>query len=270
VQAQERAVANAEAAKDTECKSGVAWKCRSREDKVAEESAKLIALQKNRGPSETVEKLVEQIDAESDKLAALGHVPETADATAAQLAHILGSLWNLTPDSVSSNRPAYTAFVIELMGAGMPLVLFLTFADAITAPVPVQAPRPVRLARTRAPRSKPEAIEEMQPDPLVMLPASVRKPIAKGNGGKASTDTSHLTLWWSECVVEGEGSRFQAKVFRQSYEGWCKVRGIKPVGPNPFGKFIVGEIGDDAKETERGYTFYHGYKLKLAALQRVG
>ena len=268
----EKDVADARVSKDEECASGSGWKCNRKEEALEKKKNELKTKQPERTQSEKEDKINAEMDAANEELKGLGHVPETADATAAQIAHILNILWPATSDGVSSNSAAYQAAVMELMGAGMPYVLFLVFGATITASLPGRAeePRPVRLARTRAPRSKPEVIEEMQADPLATLPAPVRKPIARGDGGKASADASHLTLWWSECVIEGEGSRFQAKVFRQSYEGWCKVRGIKSVGPNPFGKFIVGEIGDDAKETDRGYTFYHGYKLKLSALQKVG
>ena len=99
----------------------------------------------------------------------------------------------------------------------------------------------------------------------------VRKPIARGNGGKAPNSDS-IAKWYRECVVEREGARHQAVMFRQSYEAFCKDTGSAAAGSKDFGIWIGNKLEeiDGGKTKSGGKVYYTGMMVKMAMVRAVG
>jgi hypothetical protein len=128
------ALAAAQAARDAECGTGYATRCRGREDALA-------AAQRDYAITERAAVVEANLDQTKRDVEALGPVETTADPTAAQVASIVGLFWTKAAapgaaEGISTHFPAFIAFVVELTGGLMPLALVTLFG----------APRP-RTAR---------------------------------------------------------------------------------------------------------------------------
>jgi hypothetical protein len=121
----EDAAASAQRARDDECHSGQGPVCRSL-------TASLATIKQDRAST----KLDEDFDKAKADLAALGAVEKTVDQTATQLANIAGLIWSPAASSgeaISTHRPIFKAFIVELMNGLMPLVMVMCFG---TSPLP--------------------------------------------------------------------------------------------------------------------------------------
>jgi hypothetical protein len=108
----------AERAAAAECKV-VGPKCRARQDELRD-------AQRDRKLTERAEDIEREMDKAKVDLAALGAVEKTDDRTSAQLASFFG----LPSDVISTNRPVFRAFMVELLGGLGPFVLALVFGTA--------------------------------------------------------------------------------------------------------------------------------------------
>ena len=129
----------AEKARDAECKI-VGPKCRERENE-------LKNTQRDRKLTDVAEQIEHDMDKAKADRAALGSVDTTADRTAAQLASFVGLFGaSATDDVISTNRPVFRAFMVELLGGLGPIVLALVFGRV---PVPEPSKAAVKQKRYR-------------------------------------------------------------------------------------------------------------------------
>ena len=266
--AQSRAKAKAEA-KKAECdvRGRECVKLEAAEEKALGEVA---AIAKRRATADRVKELEPKIEALKETIKKAGPVLE-ANIQGTALVRLFGLDADAT-DRASAIQNAGMATLWEVAVA-MALLVRELLGETKTAPQPAPS-RPVRLSRTRAQKGEPKSIEsaiEMQADPLAMLPAPARKPIARGNGGKVSNSDS-IIKWYKTCVAEREGARHQAGVFRESYEAFCEDTGATPAGPKEFGIWIGNKLTelDGGKTTSGGKTYYMGIRPKLARVRAVG
>jgi len=103
-------------------------------------TASLATIKQDRAST----KLDEDFDKAKADLAALGAVEKTADQTASQLASIAGLFWTPAASSgeaISTHRPIFRAFIVELMNGLMPWVLVTVFGTAVVSAKPKRRSR---------------------------------------------------------------------------------------------------------------------------------
>ena len=124
-------------ARDDECKTGYATKCRAREDDLAKANAALIEAQQNRAATKLVEEIDADLAAANSALAKLGSIPAHADQTAALFASV-AQVWfpSSAADAISDNRAAFMGFISEFLASLMPWALYKGFGPGRASLVP--------------------------------------------------------------------------------------------------------------------------------------
>lgn len=270
VEAAQAKAKTAKEAKDAVCDVPDRTSCinkRKDETKALEEVA---AVSKRRATAERIKELEADIKTQNKVLRDNGPVLE-GNITGISLVRIFG-----LPDSAADRASAIQNLLMALLWEIAVAVCLWSYE--ILAPVtqigsvPNPVTQPVRLSRTRAPKSEPKSIEqsiEMQPD-VVALPAPEPRKAIASKRGVISSDTSHIAQWYKQRVMKRSGERIRADIFRKSYEAWCADENVEPVSLRAFGEWMTSEIGEDAKEKRSNRVYYHGIRLKLAEIRAVG
>jgi hypothetical protein len=266
VAAASRAVASAEIARDLECKSGVADRCRARgADVVALRSAEL-ALNSQRTMTAQAEILDTELAQKASALAALGPLPQHIDATADKLALLFGS----SGEAISNWRPllpAISAEVFAMQGPFIVSILGVLLAGGGLPALPRQGVPALGMV-TRFFRGKPLRIAAPVLN-LVAMDSTFAMPRKCGKQiGPSEADLASIRDWLAARTVSRRGADIQAKDAYSSYAAFCPEHHYKPVTIQRFGRVIRGEMKIKvAKKSNR--TFYAGIAFKGANLRVV-
>lgn len=220
----------AQRSRDRECRNGEGPLCRKLD-------SELVVIKRDRGLTARAELIEQEQDAARAKLAEMGAVETTADRTADQIASIAGWFWApaaSSGDAISTNRPIFKAFVVELAGGLMPWVMVIIFGTAPAA------------------KPKPKAV--------------VKSKLAK-EGQPPSKESVHA--WAKERIAKREGRSIRAGILFADYEAWCREAGIASVNIQTWGRVMTNELCY-AKSGGDKRTAYVGIGLKLRAVGKAG
>ena len=257
VAAGHRAVTAAEIARDLECKSGVADRCRARQAEVTAAESHLLALTSQRTLTAQAENIDIELAQRRQELAALGPLPVSVDETSATM----GELAGLSESTVIKWRPRFMALMAELFCLFGPSVMRMWMADFDGnhrhQTVPAIAATRVNPVTYHHPAQKIAALPS---------PATVKRNMRRPPGEEAAS----IEAWMKERTVvrSGRGYEIRACDCYASYVSWCEENGIQPASNNRFGRVLGGDMKVERIE-KGGRNFYRGIAFKGANLRVV-
>jgi hypothetical protein len=257
VETARRAVSSAERARDLECSSGVADRCRARSTAVSNVQSMLLALTSQRTMTAKAEKLDSEFSLKTQELTDLGPLPQHVDSTS----ETMGNLVGLPEETIIKLRPPYAALMTELFCLFGPSLVRRRKAPDVEASVEQKSSTPdVIMLGFETPIHKPPKLAALPP------PMTIKKPYKKG---ASPEDLGSIRDWMDDLLVPRRGMEISAAESYESYQKWCKENGISPATNNRFGRTIKGELGIKSKQ-KNGRVQYQGLAFKSVQLRVVG
>jgi hypothetical protein len=257
VEAVRRAVSSAERARDLECSSGVADRCRARSTAVSNVQSMLLALTSQRTMTAKAEKLDNEFSLKTQELTDLGPLPQHVDSTS----ETMGNLVGLPEETIIRLRPPYAALMTELFCLFGPSLVRRRKAPVVEASVEQKTSTPEVVMLTLE-----TPIPERPKSAALPMLVAVKKPYKKG---ASPGDLSSIQDWMEDIVVSRRGMEISAAEGYASYQRWCNENGIIPATNNRFGRTIKGELGIKSKQ-KNGRVQYQGVTFKAVQLRVVG
>jgi hypothetical protein len=272
VTAAQTAVQTAEVARDKEC-NRVGDKCRQRQDEAAAAVEKLSKIEAQRGLTEKAEGIDRDLSDAKGELSKLGPLPKYADASAARIARVLGTIMKADDESVSEWRPVWTAFGFDILALIGPFVIF---SSMLSGPVPEKQQPCISgmfngLVRPRLRESAAVLVPAGVPQTPV-TPAMTKQPKKiKGKPGAAVTPAREYGEpldWHNSRTIPRPANEIRAQDCFADYVQWCQAMGLQAYNLTTFG-IRMREIVKAPKIERSKRTYYVGFALKGAALKIV-